>query len=41
MEFNLNGLQDDVIQVVALKGEYGGFAKLDTVVQLDAVFSYS
>jgi hypothetical protein len=41
MEFNLNGLHDDAIQVMALRGEYGGVGKLDTVVQLDAVFSYS
>jgi hypothetical protein len=40
MEFNLSGLHDDVIQVMALRGEYGGVAKLDTVIQLDAVFCY-
>jgi hypothetical protein len=40
MEFNLNGLHNDAIQVTALRGEYGGVAKLDTMVQLDAVFSY-
>jgi hypothetical protein len=40
MEFNFNGLHDDAIQVTALRGEYGGVEKLDTMVHLDAVFSY-
>jgi hypothetical protein len=40
MEINLNGLHDVAIQVTALRGEYGGVAELDTVVQLDAVSSY-
>jgi hypothetical protein len=40
MELKLNSFHDDTIQVTALRGEYGGVVELDTVVQLDAVFSY-
>jgi hypothetical protein len=41
MELNLNSFHDDTIHVTTLRGEYGGVVELDTVVQLDAVFSYS
>jgi hypothetical protein len=40
MELNLNSFHDDTIQVTALGGEYGGAVEMETVVQLDAVFSY-
>jgi hypothetical protein len=40
MELNLNSFHDDMIQIMALRGEYGGVMELDMVVQLDAVFSY-
>jgi hypothetical protein len=39
MELKFIDLHDDVIQVTALRGEYGGVGNLDTVVQPDGVFS--
>jgi hypothetical protein len=40
MELNLNGLPNDSVHVSGFIGEDGGFVELNTVSQVDGVFSY-
>jgi hypothetical protein len=41
MEFNLDGLRNDLIHISGFGGEDGGILQLNAVSQIDAVFSHS
>jgi hypothetical protein len=40
MELNFNGLPNDAIHVLGLRGEDGGIMKFDALSEVDSVFSH-